>query len=131
MIRFGVFVFLWLHIKALFRNHYTGMTDYKQDEQRYQSYLRVHLKKDQLQLSPSEQIEALEKRDRSRWLHLLINIAAIAFFGYSFYFGITQLGQTFFIIIMAVFGINVGLILYQKRQIKDLIGYLKWRQRDN
>ncbi len=107
------------------------MADYRQDEQRYQSYLRVHLKKDQRELSLPEQIEALEKRDRSRWLHLIINIAAIVFFGYSFYFGITQLGQTFFVIIMVVFGINVGLILYQKKQIKDLISYLERKEQDN
>lgn len=107
------------------------MADYRQEEQRYQSYLRVHLKKDQLNLPISGQIEALEKRDRSRWWHLLINIAAILFFGYSFYFDITRLDQTFFIIIMVVFGVNVGLILYQKKQIKNLINYLKRKQRQD
>lgn len=106
------------------------MTDFKQDEQRYQSYLKVHLKKDQQELSIPEQIEALEKRDRSRWWHLFVNLAAIFFFGYSFYFNITQLSQTFFIIIMVVFGINVGLILYQKKQIRRLINYLMWKQQN-
>ncbi len=97
----------------------------EEQKQKYESYLNIHLKKNQTELPPDEQIELLEKRDRNKWFHLLINVAAVLLFGYSFYYGITQLSQTFFIIIMAVFGINVVLIFYQKRQIKSLIGYLK------
>lgn len=102
-----------------------------QKQERYRSYLNTYLKKEQLDLSIAEKIEALEKRGRSKWWHLLINIAAILFFGYSFYYGITQLGQTFFIIITVVFGINVGLIVYQKKQIDELIGYLKWKRQSD
>ena len=107
------------------------MTDYSNpDEQdRLQSYLKVHLKKDEQSLSASEKVEALQKKDRNKWIQLAVNIAAILFFGYSFYFDITQLSQTFFIIIFAVFVINVGLIFYQRNQIKELIGYLKWKER--
>lgn len=105
--------------------------DYDSREQeRYQSYLKIHLKKDQLDLPLAEKIKALEKRDRSKWWHLLINFAAILFFGYSFFYNITQLGETFFIIIMVVFAVNVGLILYQKKQINELINYLHWKKKD-
>lgn len=104
--------------------------DYDSREQeRYQSYLKIHLKKGQLDLPIAEQIKALEKRDRSKWWHLLINFAAILFFGYSFYYNITQLGETFFTIIMVVFAVNVGLILYQKKQINELIDYLHWEKK--
>lgn len=101
-----------------------------QQQERYHSYLNIHLKKDQLELPIADKVEALEKRGRSKWWHLMINVVAILFFGYSFYYDITQLGQTFFIIITAVFGINVGLILYQKKQINELIEYLKWKQKN-
>lgn len=104
--------------------------DYDSREQeRYQSYLKIHLKKEQLDLPLAEKIKALEKRDRSKWWHLLINFAAILFFGYSFYYNITQLGETFFTIIMVVFAVNVGLILYQKKQINELINYLHWKKK--
>lgn len=99
-----------------------------QKQERYQSYLKIHLKNEQLDLSITDKIEALKKRDRTKWWHLLINIAAILFFGYSFYYDITQLGQTLFIVIFVVFGVNVGLILYQKKQIGELIDYLKWKK---
>lgn len=99
-----------------------------QKQERYQSYLKIHLKNEQLDLSITDKIEALEKRDRTKWWHLLINVAAILFFGYSFYYDITQLGQTLFIVIFVVFGVNVGLILYQKKQIGELIDYLKWKK---
>ncbi len=105
-------------------------SDYDSREQeRYQSYLKIHLKKDQLDLPLAEKIKALEKRDRSKWWHLIINFAAILFFGYSFYYNITQLGETFFTIIMVVFAVNVGLILYQKKQINELIDYLHWKKK--
>lgn len=107
------------------------MTDFsdpdKQD--RLQSYLNIHLKKDELSLSPGEQIEALGKKKRNKWIQLAVNIAAILFFGYSFYFDITQLSSTLFYIIFAVFVVNVGLIFYQKNQIDELVEYLDWKQR--
>lgn len=99
-----------------------------QEQERYQSYLKIHLKKDQIDLPIAEKIKALDKRDKTKWWHLSINFAAILFFGYSFYYNITQLGDTFLYIIMGVFIVNVGLILYQKRQINKLIDYLHWKK---
>lgn len=109
----------------------TDEIDYRDEKQqkRFQSYLKIHLKNQQREESIPEQIKALQKRGRFKWWHLVINVIAILFFGYSFYFGITQLSQTFFIIIMVVFGINVVLIFYQKKQINDLIAYLSWKQK--
>jgi Mg2+/citrate symporter len=107
------------------------MTDFSdnKEQERLQSYLNIHLKKDKQSLSIAEQIDELHKRDRNKWIQLAVNIAAILFFGYSFYFDITQLSQTFFIIIIIVFALNVGLIFYQKKQISELIDYLKWKGR--
>lgn len=99
-------------------------------QKKYESYLNIHLKKEQAELPTSKQIELLEKRERNKWFHLLINVAAILLFGYSFYYEITQLSQTFFIILVVVFGVNVGLIFYQKGQIRQLITYLKKKEED-
>jgi hypothetical protein len=106
------------------------MTDFSDSEKqdKLQSYLTIHLKKDELSLSSADQIEALYKKKRNKWIQLAVNIAAILFFGYSFYFNITDLSNTFFYIIFAVFLINVGLIFYQKNQIEELIDYLSWKQ---
>lgn len=107
------------------------MTDFSntEDRERLQSYLNIHLKKDERSLPLAEQIEALQKRNRNKWIQLVVNVAAILFFGYSFLYDITQLGDTFFYIIFAVFVINVGLIFYQKNQIRELIAFLKWKER--
>ncbi len=100
----------------------------EEQKEKFESYLKIHLKKGQLDLPVKEQVELLEKRNRNKWFHLVINFAAIILFGYSFYYDITQLSQTFFIVIAAVFGINVVLIFYQKRQIRKLIDYLNRKQ---
>ncbi len=106
------------------------MTDFNNSEKQaqLQSYLKIHLKKDELSLPVKGQIDALHKKKRNKWIQFAINIAAILFFGYSFYFQITDLSQTFFFIIFAVFVINVGLIFYQKKQIEELVGYLQWKE---
>lgn len=110
-----------------------SMTDFSDSEtqDKLESYLTIHLKKDELSLPDSEKIEALHKTKRNKWIQLVINVAAILFFGYSFYFDITQLGQTFFFIIFAVFTINMGLIFYQKNQIDDLLAYLQWKVKND
>lgn len=106
------------------------MTDFSDPEEqnRLQSYLKIHLKKDELSLSDSGKIDSLDKRKRNKWIQLAVNIAAILFFGYSFYYDITQLSNTFFYIITGVFLVNVGLIFYQKNQIDELVKYLQWKQ---
>lgn len=108
------------------------MSDFtdKKEQERLQSYLNIHLKKDKQSLSLDEQVEELQKKNRKKWIMLAVNIAAILVFGYSFYYDITQLGQTFFIIIVVVFGINVGLIFYQRKQINELIDFLTWKQHE-
>ncbi len=103
----------------------------KAERKRYESYRNIHLKKEQQELPVSGQIEALDKRDRNKWWQLGINVAAMLFFGYSFYFGITRLGDTFFYIILGVFAVNVVLIFYQKKQIRELRNYLEWKERSN
>ncbi|WP_372637094.1 hypothetical protein, partial [Fodinibius sp.] len=62
------------------------------------------------------------------WVMMAVNVAALLIFGYSFYFDITELSQTVFLIIIAIFGINVGLIFYQKKQLKELVEYLTWKK---
>lgn len=106
------------------------MTDFSDSEEqnRLQSYLNIHLKKDELSLPAKEQVDALHKKKRNKWIQLGVNVAAILFFGYSFYYDITQLSNTFFYIITAVFAVNVGLIFYQKNQIDELVNYLQWKQ---
>lgn len=106
------------------------MTDFadNQEQQRLQSYINIHLKNEKQALPVEQQIEELHKKDRNKWIMLAVNVAALLVFGYSFYFDITELSQTVFLVIVVIFGINVGLIFYQKKQLKELIEYLKWKR---
>ena len=96
-----------------------------QDIERMQQYKRIHLKKDEMQLPLDKQLEALQKRVRNKWIQLIVNVLAVLFFGYSYYFDITQLGNTLLYILIAVFIINTILIFYQKSQLKELDEYLR------
>ena len=99
-------------------------------EQKFESYLNIHLKKDQQDLSREQQVKLLHKRQRNKWFHLLLNFVAILLFGYSFYYDLTQLSETIFLVIMGVFAVNIGLIFYQRKQIGELIAYLNHQRHD-
>lgn len=99
-----------------------------EQQERFQSYLQIHLKKEELDSPKEEQVRLLQKKNRKQSWFLGINVAAILFFGYSFYYGITQLSSTLLYILGAVFIINVILIFYQKKQLKKMIEYLKQKK---
>lgn len=101
----------------------------EKEKQRLEAYLNIHLKKNERDVPVPEQITALQKRDRNKWWHVLINVIAVLLFAYSFYFNLTQLSDTLLAILLIVFVINVLLIFYQKKQIRDLISYLKWKEK--
>lgn len=102
-----------------------------EEQERLQSSLQIHLKDEELSLSEKEQIQRLQKKNRKQGWFLGINVAAILFFGYSFYFEITQLSSTLLYILIGVFVINLILIFYQKSQLGDLIEFLKWKQNND
>lgn len=92
----------------------------KEDLERIERYKRIHLKHEELEQPLDQQLRALQKRDRNKWIQLLVNMLAILFFGYSYYFDITRLSNTFLYVLIAVFIINTVLIFYQKKQINVL-----------
>lgn len=98
-----------------------------EDVDRFQRYKRIHLKKEESEQPLDKQLNALDKRKRNKWIQLVVNLLAILFFGYSYYFDITRLGNTFLYILIAVFIINTILIFYQKSQINELETYIRWQ----
>ena len=95
-----------------------------EDVERFERYKRIHLRNNEMELPLDQQLEALQKRKRNKWIQMVVNLLAILFFGYSYYFDITQLGNTFLYILIAVFVINTVLIFYQRKQILELERYL-------
>jgi undecaprenyl pyrophosphate phosphatase UppP len=97
----------------------------EEDLERFERYKRIHLKHEEIEQPVDQQLQALQKRDRNKWIQLLVNILAIIFFGYSYYFDITRLSNTFLYVLVVVFIINTVLIFYQKKQINALREYLQ------
>ncbi len=92
------------------------------DKKRMESYEKIHLRKHQ-DRPVSEKKTLLEKRKRSKFYQIILNFAIILFFGYSYYYDITSLGDTFFYVIVIVFAVNVVLLFYQRKQIDELMQY--------
>lgn len=93
------------------------------ESEKLQKYERMHLPYKFAGAEPSQKIEALLKRDRSKWMQFALNLFAIAFFTYSIISGISQLSISFLIALIVIFSLNMVLIFVQKRQIRILIDY--------
>ncbi len=94
-------------------------------EKHYQSYLNTHLKDKEQRLPTSGKVRALKRRNRSKRWQLLVNITAILFLIYSFYYDIIGIGDTLLIVLVLLFFINTGLLYYQIKQIRYLIKHLQ------
>ncbi len=87
--------------------------------------VRVHVRGANPEMTDDEKLLGLKQR--FKWLALMfgLNILLVAVYAYTFYTGITQLGQAVFYLILGAFGMNVLLILYQRRQLGRAIAYLE------
>ena len=102
----------------------------KDDIRRLESYARVHLRK-KTDLPDKQKVPALEKKRRSKLYQLLLNIAIILFFAYSYFYDITSLGNLLFYILVIVFLINVFMLIYQRKQIDELIDYYQYKMNES
>jgi len=100
---------------------------YSEDDIRHlESYAKVHLRK-KTDLPDREKVPVLEKKKQSKIYQLLLNIAVILFFAYSYFYNITSLGDIFFYLLVFVFMINVMMLIYQRKQINKLIEYYRYK----
>ena len=93
-------------------------------EKRMRAFIEVQLGKDALKLAPKQQKAGLEQKFRRLMLMMGVNIAVVVFFSYSFYYDITRLGSTWFSFIVVFFLVNVLLLSYQWRQLKQALAWL-------
>ncbi len=94
-----------------------------EDLERIKTYEKVHMRGVDEDAGTDEKIGHLQKRDRRKWYMLIFNILVIFFFTYSYYFDLTALSDTIYILILVVFAINVLVIFLQKKQIRELIDF--------
>lgn len=97
-----------------------------EDEKKYGNYIHIHLRK-KADLPDRDKIPALEKKLRSKWIQLILNVVIILFFGAAYLYEFTTVSDTLFYVLCAVFAINMALLLAQQRQIKETITYLNHR----
>jgi len=99
------------------------MANFEADKEKLELYSEVHLRNNQ-DLTDSEKIPILEKKLRSKTIHLVINIAIIVIFIFMFAGGLTTFPEWFYYILFGVFALNLFLIHLQKKQIRSLMNYL-------
>ena len=100
----------------------------KQDtgnDARIKAFIKVQLGKDAEAMSPEQQRLGLESKYRRLKIMLAVNVGIILFFGYSFYYDITQLGSTWIIMLGLFFVLNILMLSYQWKQLNEAVDWLK------
>jgi small basic protein len=95
----------------------------EEEKKRFEGYIKLYVDDDVTEVQG--RIEALQKRDQKLWFYLLANVVAVFLFASSYFMGDSHMGNTLYIILLVVFGINVLVIFYQKSQIRKTIKYVQ------
>lgn len=95
-----------------------------EEEEKLAVYEEVHLrgKKD---LSNKEKIDFLNKKNRNKSIHFIINVVIVVFFIFMLINEATTFGDWFYYVLFGVFALNMLLIYFQKKQIASLIDFLE------
>lgn len=93
------------------------------DEERIQASAHLHLRGKE-DLPVLEQIRSLHKRVKMKWLQFAINAAVVVLLTYMNFFSGYDFHPLFYYPLSVLFVINMGLIHFQIRQIKELSLYL-------
>lgn len=75
--------------------------------------------------TPDQKLDALADGEKKVKRFMVINVVIVAFFFYGMYTGITQLSQTWILILVVVFGANLGMFFWQQKQFEKAKEYLK------
>lgn len=96
---------------------------------RMKAFIEVQLGKAAREMSPKQQKAGLTQKFRRLMIMMTVNLGVVLFFGYSFYYDITQLSTTWFTLIMVFFAVNVLLLSYQWKQLKQALSWLDEQMR--
>lgn len=94
------------------------------DDETINVYKEVHLRSAE-ELTDEEKIPFLEKKRRSKWIQLALNVSIILLFAYMYFSGLTTFGNWFYYLIFGIFALNVLLIFFQVKQINVLIDHFQ------
>ncbi len=103
------------------------MTDSSFEAEKIELYKEVHLRSKK-ELSDDEKIPFLEKKRRSKWMQLGLNLAIIFLFIYMYSNGLTTFGDWFYYLLFGIFSLNLVLIYFQVKQINVLIQHIQTEQ---
>lgn len=94
-------------------------------EKRILAFIELQIGNDTANMSTGEKISRLKGRFKRMFILMAVNLGVVLFFGYSFYYDITQLSQTVFNIIIIVFAINLIFLILQWKKLKEAINWLE------
>lgn len=95
-----------------------------EDEDRLQTYAHIHLR-GKSDLPVMEQLRELRKKVKLKWLQFAINAFVVVVLTYMYFRGSYDLHPLFYYPLSLLFVVNMGLIHFQVRQIRELRDYLK------
>lgn len=101
------------------------MGNLSDQEKRILAFIELQIGRGATNMSNYEKIARLKARFKRMFILMGVNFGVVLFFGYSFYYDITQLSQTVFNIIIIVFTVNLIFLILQWKKLKEAINWLE------
>ena len=95
-----------------------------EDEERLQTYAHIHLR-GRADVPVGDQLRELQKKVKLKWLQFAINAFVVIVLSYMYFTGGYDLHPLFYYPLSLLFVVNMGLIHFQVRQIRELRDYLR------
>jgi hypothetical protein len=96
-----------------------------EEKQKTEQFIQSQTKNLPEDATANEKLGALADGEKKVKRFMLINVVIVAFFFYGMYTGITQLSQTWIIILIIVFGANLGMFFWQRKQFEKATDFLE------
>ncbi len=89
-----------------------------------ESTLILHVGKHHTEVPLPVKKELLEKKKKKHIGMAVINVLALASFGYAFQSGMSALPGWVFVLMLVVFSVNIGMIFWQRTLINKALAFL-------
>lgn len=101
------------------------LSEEEKQKQKIEQFIQAQTKGLPEDASADQKLGALADGEKKVKRFMVINVVIVLLFFYGMFTGITQLSQTWIIILVVVFGANLGMFFWQRKQFEKATEFLK------
>jgi hypothetical protein len=101
----------------------------EEDKKSIEAFIILQLGKNSDSLTTERKISLLNGKFKRMLLLMVVNFGILLFFGYSFYYEITELSRTVYYLIIIFFALNVYFLGLQWKKLRGAVNWLETQKK--